>query len=271
MDAATPLSLIVRKYLDWCGKHRAPRSLEWYQAHLDGFLTYLGNEAVMPVIDLKPYHVVEWVDSHERWGDTYKRGAIVAVQRAMNWAEEMGYIAASPVKKIKKPQARRRDNPMAPDDFLAFLSRLPVGDPFRNLFLFIWHSGCRPQEARHIEPRHVQPDQERIVIPKRRRQRGSYLACHLPARPVPSVEIDDPPDGGQNRGQSCSATSGEARGRSTRCATGCTACPSRSTAGRRPCTTLRSRLRDSETRCKRFHDHLTIAESDGDISGWHDD
>ena len=166
MDAATPLNLVVRKYLDWCGKHRALRTVEWYQGHLDCFLTHLGNQALMPVADLKPYHVVEWVDSHQNWGDTYKRGGIVAVQRALNWAEEMGYIAASPVKKVKKPPARRRDNPMALEDFLAFLSRLPAGDPFRNLFLFIWHSGCRPQEARHIEPRHVQLDHGRIVIPK---------------------------------------------------------------------------------------------------------
>jgi hypothetical protein len=74
MDAPITLSLIVRKYLDWCGKHRAPRTVEWYQGHLDGFLIHLGNQAHMPVIDLKPYHVVEWVDSHQNWGDTYKRG-----------------------------------------------------------------------------------------------------------------------------------------------------------------------------------------------------
>jgi integrase len=156
MDAATPLRLIVRKYLAWCGKHRAPRTVEWYQDHLDGFLTHLGNEAFMPMTDLKPYHVVEWVDSHQNWGDTYKRGGIVAVQRAMNWAEELGYIAASPVKKVKKPPARRRDNPMTPEDFLAILAHMREGDPFRDLFQFLWHSACRPQEARHIEPRPVQ-------------------------------------------------------------------------------------------------------------------
>jgi hypothetical protein len=121
MDAPITLRLIVRKYLDWCGKHRAPRTVEWYQGHLDGFLTYLGNQALMPVIDLKPYHVVEWVDSHQNWGDTYKRGGIIAVQRAMNWAEEMGYLAASPVTRVKKPPASRRDNPMTPEDFQAFL------------------------------------------------------------------------------------------------------------------------------------------------------
>src|SRR4051812_6715797 len=166
MYAATTLTHAIRKYLDWCRKNRAPRSVEWYQGHLDGFLRHLGSQALMPATDLRPYHVVEWVDSHERWGATYRRGAIVAVQRALNWAEEMGYLAASPVKKVQKPPAGRRDNPMTPEDVQALLARLRHGDPFRDLFLFIWHSGCRPQEARHVEPRHVQLDQGRIVIPK---------------------------------------------------------------------------------------------------------
>jgi hypothetical protein len=68
MDAPSTLAVIVRKYLDWCNKHRAPRSVEWYEVHLDSFLAHLGEHALMPVADFKPYHVVEWVDSHPRWG-----------------------------------------------------------------------------------------------------------------------------------------------------------------------------------------------------------
>ena len=97
----------------------------------------------------------------------------------MNWAEEMGYIAANPVKKVKKPPARRRDNPMTPEDFLAILARLRQGDPFRDLFLFLWHSGCRPQEARHIEARHVQLVQEPSSSRKMRRRVAPLPACHL--------------------------------------------------------------------------------------------
>src|SRR2546429_9342975 len=105
-------------------------------------------------------------DAHNTWGDTYKRGAIVAVQRCCNWAEQMGYIDNAPPEKITKPPARRRDNPMTPEDFQAILGRLGEHDPFRDLFLFIWHSGCRPQEARHIEPRHVNLERAVVVFPK---------------------------------------------------------------------------------------------------------
>lgn len=55
---------------------------------------------------------------------------------------------------------------MAPDDFQAILGRIEEDDPFRDLFLFIWHTGCFPQEARHIEPRHVDLERAVIVIPK---------------------------------------------------------------------------------------------------------
>jgi integrase len=164
MQTALSLASLVNKYLAWCCKHRSSVTTEWYEGHLAGFLSHMGAAGSIPVADLKPYHVVEWVDSHENWGDTSKRSGIVAVQRALNWAEEMGYIAMNPVKKVKKPPARRRDNPMMPEDFQVILARLREGDPFRDLFLFLWHTGCRPQEARHVEPRHVQIENQRIVI-----------------------------------------------------------------------------------------------------------
>ena len=40
----------------------------------------MGAAGSIQAADLKPHHVVEWVDSHENGGDTCKRGGIVAVQ-----------------------------------------------------------------------------------------------------------------------------------------------------------------------------------------------
>jgi integrase/recombinase XerC len=157
------ISGLVSKYLAWCVKHRSPRTVEWYSGHLHGFLEHIDGE--LPAASLKPFHVVEWVDSHETWGDNYRRGAITAVQRACNWAEELGYLESSPIKKIKKPTAKRREEHMTAEDFQAVLRLLRHNDPFRDLFVFVWHSGCRPQEVRHIEPRHVDLERERIVFP----------------------------------------------------------------------------------------------------------
>src|ERR1700761_4871299 len=121
MENALTVHSLITKYLAWCGKHRSPRTLEWYTGHLDNFLAHLGDAKDTPAAELKPYHVIEWIDAQTGWGDNYARGAIVAVQRAYNWAEEMGYIAASPLRKIKKPAAKRRETYMTPEDYHAIL------------------------------------------------------------------------------------------------------------------------------------------------------
>lgn len=172
---------ICTKYLAWCVTHRAPRSLEWYSGHINGFLKFLGDNSSVPAADLKPFHIVEWIDSHgTKWGDTYKGGAIIAIKRVYNWAEELGYLDFNPIKKLKKPQAKRRDNHMRPEEFERIVEKLGRNDPFRDLLLFVWHSGCRPQEVRHIELRHVDLVRECIIFPKeeskgKRKSRVIYL------------------------------------------------------------------------------------------------
>jgi integrase len=159
------VAAILDKYLTWCQQHSTEGTYGWYRDYLQNFLDSL-PDPLLAVADLRPFHVVEWVDSHADWSPAYRRGAIVAVQRPFNWAEELGHITVNPIKKIKKPQPQRRENPITPDDFNAIIVRYKDNDPFRDLLEFAWHSGCRPQEARHIEPRHVHLDAECITIPK---------------------------------------------------------------------------------------------------------
>jgi len=189
---------LLTKYLVWCGNHRSPRSLEWYAGHIEGFRKYIGDAGSMDIMELKPFHIAEWVDSHAKWGDTYKGGAIVAIKRVYSWAEEMGYIETNPIKKMKKPTAKRRDNHMKPVDFQAILDRLPVHDPFRDLFLFVWNTGCRPQEVRHIEARHVFLDKECVTFPPieskgKRYARTIYL--HGTALAIITQLVEKYPDG----------------------------------------------------------------------------
>jgi len=157
---------LVGKYLEWCGRNRSPATFTWYKGHLGCFLAFMRESAEMPALDLKPYHVQEWIDSQTTWGSTHKRGGMVALQRVYNWSDEMGYVEGSPIKKLKKPSGERRESYMKPEDFDALLDHLPPGDPFRDLLTFVWYTGCRPQEARAIEARHVNLARECIVFPK---------------------------------------------------------------------------------------------------------
>ena len=177
-------SEILDKYLDWCQKHRAARTYEWYRDHIQSFLDHSVAAATMPVADLKPFHVIEWADSHPDWSNAYRRGAIVAIQRPFNWAEELGYIAASPIKKIKKPQPQRRDSHVTPEDFA------PVARPLRRGRPVPRPAGIRlafrlpAAGGRQIEARHVHLEAECIVIPKEEskgKRRPRVILLHGPA------------------------------------------------------------------------------------------
>ena len=84
---------VLDAFLDWCQKHRAPRTYDWYLDYLESFARSL--PAGLTVAQLRPIHVQQWVDSQPRW-KTGKRGVIVAVQRSFNWAAKMGLIDQSP-------------------------------------------------------------------------------------------------------------------------------------------------------------------------------
>src|SRR5262249_52104894 len=59
---------------------------------------------------------------------------------------------------------QRRESHLTPGGFAAILGRDAEGGAFRDLLEFSWYSGCRPQEARLIEARHVGLQAECIVI-----------------------------------------------------------------------------------------------------------
>jgi len=153
------------KYLDWCEKHRSPRTYEGYRWHLQRFSESLPTPNSFAALDLKPFHVIEWLDKHPTWGATYRRNAIASVQRAYSWAEELGHIASNPVRKIKKPSPKRRDRFVTPEDWVKIRNSYAESDPFRLFLEFVWETGCRPQEARHVEVRHVRYEKALVAIP----------------------------------------------------------------------------------------------------------
>lgn len=156
---------LSEKFLAWVKAHQEPRTWEWYGNYLNMFCAYPGI-AETDAYSLKPYQVQEWIDSHgEKWGNNYRGGAVVAVKRVFNWAEEMGYGEGNPVKKLKKAPPEPRKIYMKPDEYQEVLSKINYSDSFRELFIFVWMTGCRPQEVRHIEARHVDLDRLRIVFP----------------------------------------------------------------------------------------------------------
>lgn len=116
--------LLFEKCLDWCQKHRSARTYEGYVGHIQAFCDHLKTATQMPALDLKPFHIIEWLDAHPTWGPAFHRNAVTAVQRAFNWAEELGHIATNPIRKIKKPAAKRREHFITPTDWEAIRNHI---------------------------------------------------------------------------------------------------------------------------------------------------
>lgn len=154
------------KFLTWSKLHQAPRSHEYYEGYIQKYLAHLSDKGDAAAEEMKPYQLEEWVDSHPKWSDNYKRGGVVAINRVYNWGCKSGYISSNPIRTAHKEPAEARKIYMKPEDFDKLLGCLKDGDPFKDLLVFTWMVGCRPQEVRAIEARHLFLDKGYILFPK---------------------------------------------------------------------------------------------------------
>jgi integrase len=159
------VAAVLDKFLDHVEKHRAATTYAWYKDRLQWFTDTLEKPDEMPASSVKPYMVVEWADSHANWGACYRRGCIGAIQTAFRWAVRLGHMDASPISFVEKPAATRREQVVTEADWIAIRDHYEQDDPFRRLLTFAWSTGCRPQEVRCIEARHVDLPRHRIVFP----------------------------------------------------------------------------------------------------------
>jgi integrase len=170
---------IIDRFLEWTQSHRAGETYVWYQKHLQAFLNSLAGAARLAVDQLKPFHVHQWIDKKTTWGPSYRRGAIIAVQRVFTWAEQLGYIEQNPIRHIEKPTPDRREKTIPSEHYRTMLDGARK-QTTRDLLTFSWEIGPRPQETRIIEARHFNAAAGRIEIPPaeakgRKRWRIIYL------------------------------------------------------------------------------------------------
>jgi integrase/recombinase XerC len=110
---------VLDTFLGWCQNHKASRTYDWYRDYLESFARTIPQG--LTTSRLKPFHVQQWLDANPGW-KTGKRGAVIAVQRAFNWAVRMGLIDANPIRFLEKPKAGRREHVITADQFGKILS-----------------------------------------------------------------------------------------------------------------------------------------------------
>ena len=154
---------VLDAFLDWCLRHREKRTFESYEERIKSFLASLTDRR-MPLRDLRPFHLQQWVDSHPDWSPGMKRGRMQAVQRGLNWAVKQGRIDKSPVAHVEKPPPGKREVVIDHPTYRR-MRELTATQEFRDLIDVCWETGCRPQEVWRVERRHFDAANRRWVFP----------------------------------------------------------------------------------------------------------
>jgi integrase len=109
--------------------------------------------------------VKEWIDLHfpsirkKGRSSNYKRNWMRAIARMCNWAVEEEIIVGSPLATLKKPAQKPRDAIITQEQWSRFVAvnekRGEKGAALLEICMILRLTGCRPQEARRIEAKHI--------------------------------------------------------------------------------------------------------------------
>lgn len=144
----------------------SPRSTrQFYTRPVQSFINYIG--AGLRVSEVQPYHVENWLNDCHRvkrlkggkrtdkpTSSTYRHNLVRAVKSGFQWAEDKGYIARSPVCKVKAPPqySRGDDAYLEPERWAKVLTC--DDESLLDVLLVMYETGCRPQEVREVESKH---------------------------------------------------------------------------------------------------------------------
>ncbi len=162
---------LIDTYLDHVQEEKAPTTYDRCLYYLQSFCDHIGD-----VFAIQPRHVSSWI-REKAWSDSTKAGAVQIVRTCFRWLTREGYIQRNPVAHAKAPQKKSREVILSEETYKLILKH--SRRDFADLITFLWHTGCRPQEACNAEVRHVDLTNRRIVFPasegKGRRIRVIYL------------------------------------------------------------------------------------------------
>jgi integrase len=134
---------VLQAFLQFSARSNDRRTFEWYQMFLSSFDDSYG--ALRPH-QVTPEIVEAWLNSEKGWKGS-RRGAVVALKRAFNWAFDNKRITSNPLKAVKKPPARARERFLTPEERQKIFATYPEGDCFRDFLFALEHTGCRPGEV----------------------------------------------------------------------------------------------------------------------------
>jgi integrase len=121
----------------------------------------LGSLAGVAVVDLRPHHVLTWLNA-KPYAPATGRVMVATLRAGLNHGVQVGMIGSNPLSGFRVPRAVPRRRPIPTD---ADLDRVcaRASRQAAEVFRFLAATGCRPGEARSICAQHL--DGDRVVLP----------------------------------------------------------------------------------------------------------
>jgi integrase len=161
---------LLDEFLDHCRSELSAATADWYDFFVQSFSGSIGD--ALSIDALQVSHVTTWLKAQTTWSKSTKSGAVQAIRRAFRWLSDEGRIRGYPLKGLKGTRKRQREVIVSPETFKQLLAASRPG--FRDLLTFLLSTGCRPQEARAVERRHVDLALRRIVFPASEAKGGEH-------------------------------------------------------------------------------------------------
>jgi integrase len=149
VDGGDPtVASIVDEFLEYSVKRDAPSTFYERKLYLQDFCTHYGPRQVR---SCKPFHLGKWVDSHPTWVSNWtKHYAMRCVMRPFNWAKKMKLIEENPFVGVEWPTCDGQRRPMTTEEYETLLEAAGKTSRFGEILRFLWSTGCRPSELRHL-------------------------------------------------------------------------------------------------------------------------
>jgi len=169
---------VLDEFLHWAKENRAPKTFTWYR---DFFQSFMLTYPKLSVDEFEPKHVTFWLSEQTTWNKTTKNKAISTIQRAFNWGKSNLGIKVNPIEGMEKPEVLTRAKVASPEDVQIIYDNT-ADQQFRDIIEFSLECGCRPQESKLLEARHIEFDKSRCLIPGEEAKKGIPRAIYLTER-----------------------------------------------------------------------------------------
>lgn len=175
----TTVASLCDAFLDWSKKNQAAKTYQGHVFWLQSFVEACGQRKA---VELKPYHITQWVDSKRTWrSSNSKYNAVRIAKRVFSWAVEQQLVDNSPLQGMRAPTPESRNDSM--DEAVYRSLRRAAPRPLKCVLFALRQTGARPSEICQLTWDQVLGD--RCVITKHKtagktgRPRVIYLSRNM--------------------------------------------------------------------------------------------